>query len=224
MAYSIEAEHVRLEDIRRRIEETDLIPSLLPLLNDIETQFEALEQQGITTLAGLRDALKNPKRLETLSQSTGIDAQYLTLLRREIGGYFRDPLPLSAFDWLPEAEIARLAGKGINDTARLYQAASDATSAAELAGSTGVELATLKALIRLTDLSRVQWVSPKFARVLFETGYDSSSKVAHADAESLYEAILRANTNDRYFKGKIGLRDIKRLIKAASYVQDDITS
>ena len=84
MAYYIDDENINLDDLRKRIEETDLVPSRTPILDCIEANFEILSQQGIKTLANLRSGLKNPKRLATLSEATGIDSTYLTLLRREI--------------------------------------------------------------------------------------------------------------------------------------------
>lgn len=218
MAYHIDAEKVSLDDLQKRIEATDLIPSRASLLDGLNIKLKALEQQGITTLAGLRNELKNPKRLEAVSKVTGVDTQYLTLLRREIEGYFPKPLALKAFDWLPKGEIAKLKEHGIGDTAALYQAASSGESRTGLAKSTGVDVTILEALVRLADLSRVQWVSPAVARVLVEAGCDSVSQVAAAEAEDLYNALIRVNEGDRFFKGKIGLRDIKRLVRAASYV------
>ncbi|HDR17099.1 MAG TPA: DUF4332 domain-containing protein [Desulfobacteraceae bacterium] len=218
MTYHIDAERVSLDELRKRIEETDLVPSRASLLDGIIAKMKVLEQHGITTLASLRKELKNSNRLEALSKTTDIDMQYLILLRREIEGYFPKPSALKAFDWLPGGEIAKLEGKGIRHAAALYEAASSIESRTELAKSTGVDVAILEALVRLADLTRVQWVSPTAARMLVEAGYDSASKVAAADAEDLCEALVRVNEGDRFFKGKIGLRDIKRLVRAASYV------
>lgn len=218
MTYHINAENVSLADLRKRIEETDLVPSRAWLLDEIKIKFNALEQQGIATLASLRQELKNPKRLETVANATGIDAQYLVLLRREIESYFPKPIALKAFDWLPEEEIARLAENGLRDTAALHKAASSARSRDELAKAAGVDAAILETLARLADLTRVQWTSPTTARMLVEAGYDSAVKVATADAEDLYQALVYVNAGDKFFKGKIGLRDIKRLVRAASFV------
>jgi hypothetical protein len=215
MPYSIDAEKISLDDLRKRIEATDLIPSRIPLLDQLESKMKALEQQGITTLARLRNELKNPKRLEALANATGIDAQYLVLLRREIEGYFPKPCALKSFDWLPAAEVVKLEQQGIADTAALYEAAGSAQKRAELIQSSGVDPVTLEALAQLADLSRVQWVSPTFARMLVAAGYDSVAKVAQAGAEDLYDALVQVNAGDRFFKGKIGLRDVKRLIQAA---------
>ncbi len=122
---------------------------------------KVLEQQGITTIASLRKELKNSNLLDALSKTTGIDTQYLILFRREIEGYFPKPSALKAFDWLPGGEIAKLEGKGIRHTAALYEEASSIESRAELVKSTGVDVAVLEALVRLADLTRVQWCQPR---------------------------------------------------------------
>jgi len=217
MPYHINAENVGLDDLRKRIEATDLVPSRASLLDKIEMKMKALEQQGITTLAGLRNELKNSRRLEALAKSTGIGTEYLTLLRREIEGWFPKPSPLKDFDWLPKGEIANLEKIGIRDAAALYEATDSKPKRTALAKSTGADIATLETFAHLVDLTRVQWVSPTAARMLVEAACDGAAKLAAADANELYEALLRVNARDRFFKGNIGLRDIKRLIQAARY-------
>src|SRR5512134_3714946 len=98
MPYHLDAENINLDDLQKRIEATDLVPSRASLLEKIGTKMKALEQQGITTLADLRNELKTSKRLEVLAKSTGIGTQYLTLLRREIEGWFPKPSLLKDFD------------------------------------------------------------------------------------------------------------------------------
>jgi hypothetical protein len=220
MAYHIDAERVGLDDLRKRIEETDLVPSRIVLLDGLEAKFQALERQGITTLAKLRHEVKTAKRRETLSKETGVDVQYLVLLRREVEGYFPKKFALKDFDWLPKEEIARLEENRICNIAVFYEAASSVKGRTELADSIGVDGAVLETLVRLADLARVQWVSPTAARMLLEAGYDGAAMVAAADSEELYQSLARVNKGDRFFKGKIGLRDVKRLIHAAGYVSN----
>lgn len=220
MKYHIDDERISLNDLRKRIEQTDLVPSRGSLLEAIQAKMNALEQQGVSTLAGLRRELKNSKHLEALSKATGIDAQYLILLRREIESYFPKPFALKVFDWLPDGEIAKLEKMGIKHTAALYEKAGSVESRTELAKLTGMDAAILEELYRLADLTRGQWVSPKFARMLVETGYDSVSKLTAADAEQLCEALVLINEGDRFFKGKIGLRDIIRLVRSVCYLSD----
>lgn len=218
MAYHIDAESVSMEDVQKRMEATDLVPSRAALLEQIGPKIKALKQQGITTLAHLRNELKNSRRLEAVSQATGIDPQYLTLLRREIEGYFPKPVALKTFDWLPGREIAKLERTGICDTAALYETTNSRQKRTALAKSIGMDGATLETLAQLADLTRVQWVSPTAARMLLEAGCKSPSELAKAEAGELDKAFTRVNTGNRLFKGRIGLRDIKRLIQAARYV------
>lgn len=218
MSYHIDAENISLDDLRERIEATDLVPSRASLTEKIREKMKALEKQGIKTLASLRDGLKNSKRLAAVAEATGIDTQYLIILRREVESYIPKPVALKVFDWLPKNEIVKLERNGIGDTATLYEMTNSVKKRTELAKSTGLDIATLEIFARLADLMRVQWVSPTFARMLIVVGYDNAVKVAKANADDLCKALSSINAEDRFFKGKIGLRDIKRLTHAASYV------
>jgi hypothetical protein len=218
MAYHLDAEKISLDDLRKRIEAIDLVPSRHSLLDGLRLKMKALEQQGSTTLARLRNELKTSRRLEALAKATGIEMQYLTLLRREIEGWFPKPSRLKDFDWLPKNEITKLERNGIRDAAMLYKATDSKSKRAALARSADVDIATLEMFAQLVDLTRVQWVSPTAARMLFKTGCTGSAKLAKANADELYEALARVNIGNRFFKGKIGLRDVKRLISAASYL------
>jgi len=218
MAYHLDAEKISLDDLQKRIESTDLVPSRASLLDELGTKMKALEKQGIVTLANLRNELKTAKRLETLAKSTGIGTQYLTLLRREIEGWFPKPFPLKAFDGLPKGEIAKLERNGIRDSAALYEATDSKSKRTALANTAGVDIATLETFAQLVDLTRVQWTSPTAARMLLEAGCSSATKLAKMDADEMCEALARVNAGNKFFKGRIGLRDVKRLIHAAKYV------
>lgn len=218
MTYHIDSEKISLGDLRKRIEATDLVPSRTPILEGLGINMNSLEKQGISTLADLRNELKTAKRLEALAKSTGIGADYLTLLRREIEGWFPKPPLLKAFDWLPKSDIAKLERNGISDAATLHEATDSKSKRTALAKSTGVDIATLETFAQLVDLTKVQWTSPTTARMLLEAGCTSSAKLAQADADRLCDALAQVNAGDKYFKGKIGLRDVRRLILAASYV------
>jgi hypothetical protein len=220
LAYHIDDAGITLDDLRKRIEATDLIPSRVPLLDGIDATFSALAAHGLMTLAQLRNELGSAKRLGALAQDAGVDAQYLTLLRREIESYFPRPAALGAFDWLPRDEIAKLEKGGVRDTAALRARTESAQDRFQLVETTGVDAAVLGSLAQLADLMRVQWVSPTTARVLVEARYGSASKVAAADAADLCDRIARANQGGRFFKGRIGLRDVSRLVRAAGYVSD----
>lgn len=218
MAYHLDAEKVSLDDLQKRIQATDLVPSRASLLDGLGLKMKALERQGIATLADLRKELKTAKRLEALATSTGIAAQYLTLLRREVEGWFPKPFPLKDFEGQPQSELAKLERAGIRDSAALYEATDSQSKRTALANALGMDIATLETFAQLVDLTRVQWTSPTVARILLEAGCNSASELAGMNANELYEALARVNAGNKFFKGRIGLRDVKRLIQAAGYV------
>jgi hypothetical protein len=218
MKYHIDDKSVSLAVVKQRIEGTDLVPSRASLLEGINEKFQLIEQAGIKTLAELRNELKTKKRLEQLSVTSDVDIEYLTLLRREIEGYFPKPSALKDFDWLPAGEISKLEENGLKNISALYETVTREKDREEIINSTKIDVAVLDELIQLADLSRVQWVSPTASRMLLEAGCNSASSLAKTDADELYERLNTVNESGRYFKGKIGLRDVKRLVKAAGYL------
>lgn len=216
MGYYVDDGAADLDYLRNRLYATDLIPSHQALLEGIDKNFAALELAGCKSMRELRARLKNAKAISSLAEQSGVDLNYLNLLRRAVEGFFPKPKPLAAFDWLDLGVVDKLEKAGIKDSRQLHLAAG--CGAETLGAKIGLDADALAELIALSDLSRAQWVSPAFARALYAAGYDNAAKVAAADAETLCQAIEDANAKARFYNGKIGLRDVKRLITAASYV------
>ncbi|MEO1246264.1 MAG: DUF4332 domain-containing protein [Pseudomonadota bacterium] len=202
--------------MQKRLQSTDLIPSQEPLLEGLAKKMSSIRKAGVQSTADLRTALKTKKSLASLAESSGLDTSYLQLLRRTINGFFPKPRPLKDIDWLDKKTLKGLNKAGIKDTRKLFEEASG--GAAKLAGRTGADRNALLEFVKISDLCRIQWVSPTFARVLVAAGCDNAAAVAAADSEALYNAISAANEDAKFYKGKIGLRDVRRLVAAAAYV------
>lgn len=210
MSYFID-DRIPLIALKKRIVDTDLVPSRSSLKEGIDTKFSKLEENGYRTLSDLRKALKNAKRIPAVSKETGIEEQYLVLLRREIESYFPKPFPIRSFTLLDDTVIKKLEKEGIKNTQVLYETL-------RKGDLPGIDPETKETLSHLSDLTRIQWTNPTAAMMLLEAGYADARSVAVADPDKLCKDLDRVNENDRFFKGKIGLRDVKRLVKAASYL------
>jgi hypothetical protein len=221
MSYYLDAEKITLEETKKRIQETDLIPSHAFLLEGLNENFEALQRSGIATLADLRKETKTAKRISSLADKTNIELHYLILLRRETGGYFPKPISIGSFDWLPKEECKRLEEMRLNDSVLLYEKLNTKEKRAAFCSEMKFDMEFLDLLFSLVELSRIQWVSPTIARMLIAAGFKSSKEIANADPEILYNSISQLNKEKSFYKMKIGLRDIKRLIKAADYVSKE---
>lgn len=213
MGYFIDAKATRLEDLKQRLQETDLIPSQEPLLGGITNAISALEKTGIHNLADLRANLKTKKSLAVLAEKSGVSKDYLVLLRRTINGFFPKPRPFKDMVWLHKPAVLALQDAGLKNTRQLFEA-----KARQLPDMPNVDQETLAELVAISDLCRVQWVSPNFARGLVAAGFDTALDVANADPEVLATALEAANRDGKFYKGKVGLRDIRRLVFAARYV------
>lgn len=218
MGYHIDDASMDLEALAERLESCDPIPSHLPLLEGLREKIAALEAAGIDSVAALRRELKRPASLSALSCRTGIAEGYLVLLRRAVEGWFPKPPSLSEFPGVDLAIVEVLARAGAPDARRLFEAGSAEPSRRALAAATGVDPGRLGELIALADLSRLQWVSPTFARLLYDAGFQGTASVAAADGDAIHEAVRALNEGGRYFKGAIGTRDMGRLVAAAQWV------
>ena len=145
-----------------------------------------------------------------------VDAGYLRLLKRAINGFIPRPRPLKEIYWLDADTVEKLNKAGIKNTRHLFEAACG--GAAELASNIGISHQDTRELLSISDLCRIQWVSPNFARALVAAGAENAGAVAAANPETLFETIKKANRNAESYKGMVGLRDINRLVAAAQYV------
>lgn len=216
MGYYIDGKTVSLDDVRHRLQNTDLIPSQEPLLVDIKAKMVALKKAGIGSVADLRGALKGKKPLDLLSGTTGIDSGYLVVLRRAVEGFFPKPRPLKEIDWLDQDAVGRLNKIGVKNTKHLFEAAQTGVSA--LADAANVPQDEIGKFLEIADLCRIQWLSPNYARVLVAAGYPNVAEVVQAKPDVLYEAMIAANHGAKFYKGTVGRRDVKRLVVAAGYV------
>lgn len=218
MPYYIDAEKISLDALQKRIEESDLVPSRMALLENISDVFSRLKAEGYHSFEDLKMALKNSKRIPMVSEKTGIRSEYLVLLRRELESYFPKILPIRAFDWINEAYIEDLEKMGLKNTLLLFETINSLEKRSKIALDLGVDIQVIEELFSYVDLTRIQWVSPLAARMLFTAGYKDSGSVAKADAEEMCRKLDEINSKHHFFKGKIGLRDVKRLIHSASYL------
>lgn len=218
MKYHIDENKVSLFDLLKRIKKSDLVPSRSSLLENIEAIFDVIKKQGVKTFGDLRKELKTPAKVKTFSTNSNIDEEYLILLRREVNSYFPKVYPLKELSWLSKEECSKLKGIGLDNTKKIYETLVHKEEFESIKKECEIENKFLLEVLSIVDLMRIQWTSPLAARMFYESGYTSPNEIAGAEAEALCNSVDKVNKENGYFKGKIGLRDIKRLINSAKYV------
>ncbi|TFG48587.1 MAG: DUF4332 domain-containing protein [Anaerolineales bacterium] len=172
-SYHIDASKYSLRKMKADLLNRDLIPSQIPLKEGLEEKFRNLDEAGLDTLQELILALKNKKKLKELALTTGIDENYLTLLRREANSYLPNPVSLEKFSGFLEGDVKQLAALGIKNSRQLFESIESDADLDSLARETDIRRDTLATLWGLSDLVRAYGVGPVFARILYDTGIQS---------------------------------------------------
>lgn len=216
MSYHLDLEHLGLTYLKKRLCEEDLIPSYLILREELDERIASLQKEGITTLSQLKERLSKERTRKELSKISGISDAYLTVLKRALGGYTAKVVKLKEYPQTNPATIDALEQHQIKDNIALWTRSQNKEARSSLATECAVEPLELDELVCLTDLSRIQWVSPLFARLLYNAGYKTVFLVSQGRCEEMAQRVKEETKNQSIFKGTVGERDFSRLIYLAS--------
>lgn len=216
--YYLDLSTFSLAKLKGQLKAAHLLPGQQLLQKNIDERFACLEQNGIENLAQLQTALKTKSAVQSCARATSLPVDYLTILRREVNSYQPKPIDLKDLPGVNPAVVRQLQQLGLKNTAQLFPHVLTRQDRRELAKQTQIGEEDLLELARLTDVARLKWVGPKFARLLIESEYDTVEKVAQANYEELYLALVRVNEERSIYKGKFGADDLRRWIN--DVVQD----
>jgi len=222
MAYNIDLEKITIDDYRIKLESAYLPPSRMMLKDRLDERFGYFKSIGIANVNELIRLLKKKDKFAALSKVECLSGDYLTILLRELNSTLPKPNKISEFQGVALETVMRLEKIGINNTEKLYEKVISETNRQHLANATGINYMEILELTKLADLSRIKWVGVTFARMLYEIGIDTVEKASKADPEKLHSSINQYNKENNFYKGQIGLNDIKIFVNAAKDLDLDI--
>jgi hypothetical protein len=220
--YYIDLKKYPLTRFKKELKEAELLPSRKILKEQIDGKFKILENNNIQNLQDLTVSLKTPKKTKEFAQKSGISPDYLLILRREVNSYTPKPVNLEKFPGVRKGTLNKLNSAGIKNTAHLFKRVKTNDDRNKLAAETGIDDEEIVELTKLTDLSRVKWIGPIFARLFLESGTDTVEKLSKADAESLYIKLIEINSEKGYTKAKFIENDVGLCINVAQMVPKSI--
>ena len=199
MTYTINLSLIPLSVYLDMLQSQPLLPSRQALLIDLDARFAAIARQSVATLADLRKHLSTPIKLAAFAQATGVDGEWLNLLRREMGSLESKPLPLSSFPWVGEVLLASLDAEGIHTTRDYFESKRFGTDE----------------LSALCDLTRINGVGSAAARTFREAGFATAQAIADATAADLLMQMTAVNDAKGYYRAKLGEKDMQYCIDYA---------
>jgi hypothetical protein len=222
MGYYIDLDLISIDDYQLKLESADLLPSRVILKDRLEERFNYFKSIGIKNVFELQKLLKKKEKLAELSKVDCFSEDYLVVLLREINSIQPKPNKISEFIGISSETFSKLEKIGIKDTVKLFDNVLTPNSRKELAAKTNINDAEILEMTKLTDLSRIKWVGATFARMLFDVGIDTVEKASKANYMELYKKINQINSEKNFYKGQIGLHDMKLFVDAAKEVTLEI--
>lgn len=222
MAYYIDIFSIPIDEYQRELTESYLLPSRMVLKDGIDKKFTKLKNYGINNVDELQKALKNKPKLQKTAEETKIPEDYLKVLIREVNSIQPKPNKIRDFPEITNDTVQKLDSQEIRNTKQLYDKILTSDDREKLAQKTGINISEICRLAKLTDLSRIRWVGSMFAFVLLKAGYTTAQEIAEADHHQLYERITKLNKENKYYKGNIGLNDMKLTVLSAKKLQFEI--
>lgn len=222
MGYYTDLASISLNDYQSKLESADLLPSRMILKDRLEERFSYFKSIAIKNVFELQKVLKKKEKLAELSKVDCLSEDYLVILLREINSIQPKPNKISEFIGISAETVTKLEKVGIKDTVKLFDYVLTPESRKELADKTNISNAEILELTKLTDLSRIKWVGATFARMLFYVGVDTVEKASKTDYVELHQKIMMINNEKNFYKGQIGLHDMKLFVDAAKQVSLEI--
>ncbi len=222
MGYYIDLKSISLIDYEKKLINADLLPSRRILKEEISKRFETLKSSGMKTLFDIQQTLKKKDKLKELSKKKPLNEEYLTILLREINSINPKSNKIKDFVSIDPKIIQKLEKEGIKDTVKLFDLVKTKKDRKKLSEELKIKEEDVLELTKLTDLSRIRWIGTAFARILYDSGYDTVEKIACADHEILHQKIAEMNKDKKYFNAQIGKHDILLTVLAAKDVSLEI--
>lgn len=216
--YYIDLEKYSLERFQQELKDAELLPSRKILKENIDERFKILKDNKIENLNDLANSLKTPKKAKEFALKSGTPADYILILRREVNSYTPKPVNLNKFPGIKKDVINELSNIGIKNTAHLFKKVKTIEDRKKLASKTGIDEKYILELTKLTDLSRVKWIGPLFARIFIDSKIDTVEKLSEANAETLYKELIEINNQKDYTKAKFIQNDVKLCIDVSKMV------
>jgi len=222
MGYYTDLASISIDHYQAKLESDDLLPSRMLLKERLEERFGYFKSIGVRNVLELQKLLKKKEKLAELAKVDCFTEDYLVILLREINSIQPKPNKLSEFIGISPETVFKLEKIGIKDTVKLFDLVLTPGSRKELSAKTNIAEAEILELAKLTDLSRIKWVGATFARMVYEVGIDTAEKASKADYVELHQKIFQLNKEKNFYKGQIGLHDIKLFVDAAKEVSLEI--
>jgi len=214
MTYGFNLKAISLDDLKVVLRTSYLIPSVRILLDGLDENIGILQTLGIRDLDHLYGQLKTKKKAGDMSDQTGIDLDYMVVLRRYVSSFIPKARKLKDYPDLDGSLLNKMEDLGIKHSLDLDKMLRNMTDQ-EASQVLTCKVSLVKGLRQVLEVSQLRYISPAFGTLLVRSGYDTIEKLSTTDPKSLPDAIKKTNQDQGIYKGNVGDSDAQFIIDDA---------
>jgi hypothetical protein len=213
--YYLDLEAFSLGRLNHILKTEEVLPARQILKEDVDERFAVLASIGVNNLKELIAALKTKRTLEEFAQRSGLSREYLVILGREARSYRPKVVPLREMAGVNEDSVDKLASLGITHSKHLFDRGRTRKDREDLSAVSGVPMAELLELVKLSDLARIRGLGGAFVRLFYEAGADTIDGLSRWDPEELVQAVRRLNVERNITSWVPSLKDLQKYVAMA---------
>ncbi|MCL1928001.1 MAG: DUF4332 domain-containing protein [Treponema sp.] len=220
MTYNVDLRKVDVQKYKTFLKNQYLIPSRQILHDNIDNNFKIFKNCGFKYLADLKQAISSNTKIDKLSNETKILPEYLNILRRELGAFDKKGIPFNEFPIIDKNIISKLDNKGIKNTKDFYEYYYKENNEKRVSDELSIPIELIKCLISLSGLVRINGIASLAAVTFYEAGYKTIKDITSSTKEKMLEKITEKNEEKKYYKAKLGLKDMQFVIDFANLIDN----
>jgi hypothetical protein len=218
MTYNMDLSKMEVQKYKTFLKNQYLIPSRQILHENIDSNFKIFVNCGLKSLSDLQQAISTSAKIDKLSKETNISPDYLNILRRELGTFDKKGIPFNDFPTIDKNTIVKLDKKGIKNTKDFFEFYYQVNNEKNISEEFGIPVEMIKCLISLSSLVRINGIAALAAVTFYEAGYRSVKDITGSTKEKMLEKITKINDEKKYYKAKLGLKDMQFVIDFANLI------
>jgi hypothetical protein len=219
MKYGMDLTKMDVQKYKNFLKNQYLIPSRQILHEKIDDNFKIFENCGLKNLSDLKQAISTSAKIDKMSKETGISAEYLNILRRELGTFDKAGVSFKEFPTIDGNTVSKLDEKGIKNTKDFYEYYYSESNEKGISDEPGIPVEMVERLISLSSLVRINGIASLAAVTFYEAGYKTVKDIAVSTKEEMLEKITAVNDEKKYYKAKLGLKDMQFVIDFAGLME-----
>jgi hypothetical protein len=135
-----------------------------------------------------------------------------------LGTFDKTGVPFKDFPIIDKNTISKLDKRGIKNTKDFYEYYYRENNEKRISDELGIPIEMVQCLISLSCLVRINGIAALAAVTFYEAGFRTIKDIIGSTKEKMLEKITKVNDEKKYYKAKLGLKDMQFVVDFATLI------